>query len=91
MTDIHIGVIGIIAGIFTTSSFIPQIVKIVRTQRVRDLSLMMFLLCTAGIIMWLIYGMLIRELPIILANSVGLGFCGFILGAKIWFGKKDRR
>lgn len=90
MTDTQIGIIGIIAGILTTSSFIPQIIKILKTKKVRDLSLFMFVLFTAGIFLWLIYGILIEEAPIILANSTGLFFCGFILTAKLMFNNKER-
>ena len=88
MKDFHIGIIGIIAGVLTTSSFIPQIIKIVKTRQVKDLSLLMFIFFTAGIFLWLIYGILIEEMPIILANSIGLVFCSYILYAKIFFYKK---
>ena len=90
MRELHIGIIGIIAGLLTTSSFIPQIIKIVRTRQVRDLSLFMFVFFTCGVFLWLIYGIFLGELPIIFANSVGFLFCSYILFAKLFFDKKGK-
>jgi len=86
MQQLHIGIIGIIAGICTTISFIPQIIKILKTRHVRDISLCMFAILTAGIFLWLVYGIFLRQFPIILANSVSLILCLFILAAKVMYG-----
>ncbi len=86
MQQLHIGIIGIIAGICTTISFIPQIIKILKTRHVRDISLYMFAILTAGIFLWLVYGIFLRQFPIILANSVSLILCLFILAAKVMYG-----
>ena len=86
MQQLHIGIIGIIAGICTTISFIPQIIKILKTRHVRDISLYMFVILTAGIFLWLVYGIFLRQFPIILANSVSLILCLFILAAKVMYG-----
>ncbi len=90
MQRIHISTIGLIAGICTTISFIPQIVKIIRTKRARDLSLYMYIILTTGVFLWLIYGVLIREAPIILANSVTFVLCLFVLVAKFMYRGKGR-
>lgn len=79
MEKLHIGIIGIIAGIFTTVSFVPQLVKIFKTKRGKDISLYMYVVLTTGIVMWLIYGFLIKELPIILANAVAFVLCSIII------------
>jgi len=84
---IHIGIIGVIAGACTTLSFIPQVVKIVRTRHARDISLYMYLILTAGVLLWLIYGILIGEFPVILANSVTLVLCLAVLVMKMRFSK----
>ncbi len=83
MNDFHIGTIGIIAGICTSVSFIPQIIKILKTGHVRDISLCMYLVLSLGIALWLVYGLLIREFPLILANSVSIILCLFIVVKKI--------
>lgn len=62
-------IIGSVAGILTTMSFVPQVVQVVKTKQTRDISLLMFLLFITGIFCWLIYGILMQSLPIILANT----------------------
>jgi MtN3 and saliva related transmembrane protein len=83
MNDFHIGMVGVIAGICTTVSFIPQIFKIIKTGHARDISLGMFVILTSGILLWLVYGIMLADLPLILANIVGFILCTFIIGMKI--------
>lgn len=64
--------IGLIAGTLTTISFVPQVIRIWKTHSTKDLSLVMFLLFTAGVVMWLIYGICVRQLPVIISNVVTL-------------------
>jgi MtN3 and saliva related transmembrane protein len=78
--------IGIIAGIATTGSFIPQAYKVFKTKRTHDLSTGMFILLISGIIMWIIYGLLYKALPIIAANSVTLVLAIYIFVMKIKHG-----
>jgi MtN3 and saliva related transmembrane protein len=89
MQDIHIGIIGIIAGFCTTVSFVPQLIKIVKTRHVRDISLHMYVVLTTGIFLWLIYGIFLGEFPIIFANSVSFLLCSFIIYMKIRYGKEQ--
>jgi MtN3 and saliva related transmembrane protein len=79
-------VIGIIAGILCAISFIPQIVKIFRTKQAKDLSLITFAVFTIGVSLWLVYGILIEQLPVILANGATLILILIILIAKIKYG-----
>lgn len=83
MNNLHIGAMGIIAGICTTASFIPQIVKIVKTKHVRDISLQMYVVLTTGIFLWIIYGIFLGELPIILSNCVAFLLCSFVVTMKL--------
>jgi len=69
MVDI---VIGITAGTLCTVSFIPQIIKIYKTKNAGDLSLITFLVFAAGVSLWLLYGILTKDFPIIIANIVTL-------------------
>ena len=89
MEKIHIGITGLIAGACTTISFIPQILKIIKTRKVRDISGAMYTVLTTGVFLWLVYGIFLRELPIILANGVSLVLCLGILVMKFIYGKKD--
>jgi len=78
MTDL----IGLIAAFLTTLSFVPQAVHIVRTGQTEGISLIMYAMFTAGIAVWLAYGILLGSLPIILSNVVTLGLALIILTLK---------
>jgi len=75
--------LGCAAGACTTLAFVPQVVRTLRTRSVRDLSLGMFAVMTVGIAMWLAYGLLIRDLPLIVANGVTLVLSATILAMKL--------
>ncbi|MBI5041160.1 MAG: SemiSWEET transporter [Gammaproteobacteria bacterium] len=64
--------LGLSAGSLTTLAFVPQVLKTWRSKSGNDISLGMFLLFTAGVLLWLIYGILTEALPVILANAVTL-------------------
>ena len=72
-------VIGLVAAALTTASFVPQVAKAYRSRSSADLSLGMYGLFTAGIALWLIYGILTDDLPIIVANVVTLALVSAIL------------
>ncbi|MEE9260278.1 MAG: SemiSWEET transporter [Candidatus Scalindua sediminis] len=72
-------IVGIIAAISTTSGFIPQVIKGIRTKKLEDVSPIMYMLMIFGFIMWLFYGMHLRDVIIIGANVVALTFSSFIL------------
>ena len=75
--------IGMVAGLLTTIAFVPQVVKTWRTQSAQDFSLKMLILFTAGIALWLAYGILKRDLPIILPNVVTFVLSAYILSVKL--------
>ena len=75
--------LGIAAGTLTTIAFLPQVIKAWRSRSTRDVSLAMFLTLCAGIVLWLIYGILVEDIPIILANGVTLCLAGTILVLKL--------
>ena len=78
-----ISYVGFFAGFCTTIAFIPQAMKAWKTKSTKDISLLMFLIFTTGVIFWLIYGMLLSELPLVIANAVTLVLAISILIAKI--------
>ena len=78
-------ILGIVAGFLTTLSYLPQVIKIWSTKSTKDISLGMFSILSLGIFFWLIYGLLIRDLPLVLANSVTLAFTMVILFFKLRF------
>ncbi|HON11468.1 MAG: SemiSWEET transporter [Fibrobacter sp.] len=75
--------IGLMGGTLTTISFVPQVLRVWKTRSARDLSFTMFLLFAIGVLLWLIYGIILGEWPVILANSVTLVFAIIILIFKI--------
>jgi MtN3 and saliva related transmembrane protein len=77
--------IGIVAAMLTTTAFAPQAIKAWRSRSTGDVSLGMFVMLTIGIVLWLIYGVMIGDLPLILANAVTLVLAGAILIAKLRF------
>jgi MtN3 and saliva related transmembrane protein len=60
--------LGMLAGSCTTIAFLPQVIKTWRSRSAKDLSLGMFLIFTIGVALWLAYGIMQNDLPIILAN-----------------------
>ena len=78
--------VGLMAGGCTTLAFVPQVVKTWKTRSTADISLGMFSLLVVGIILWLIYGAIISDVPLIAANAVTLFLAAIILAFKIRYG-----
>jgi len=78
-------IIGMMAACGTTVSFIPQAIKTIRTRNTIAISLGMYSFFTAGTLMWLIYGIVSHNVPIIISNAVTLVFAAIILFYKIHF------
>ncbi len=75
--------LGLLAGVLTTVSFVPQVFKIWQTKSAQDFSASMLIAFCSGIFLWLIYGFYIRALPVILANAITLFLAGIILFFKL--------
>jgi MtN3 and saliva related transmembrane protein len=81
-----INLLGYIAGTLTTLAFLPQALKAFRSKSTKDISLAMWLLLCTGVFCWLIYGILIGEGPVIVANAVTLILVGAVLLLKLIHG-----
>jgi MtN3 and saliva related transmembrane protein len=79
-------IIGGIAATLTTVSFIPQVWHVWRSRNTQAISLSMYLAFTAGVMLWLVYGILLGALPIIIANGITVCLAGAVLLMKIRFG-----
>ncbi|MFA9191742.1 SemiSWEET transporter [Flavobacterium sp. FZUC8N2.13] len=64
--------LGFSVGICVTISVIPQIWKVWKTKKVKDISLLTFSVLTFGIALWVVYGVLKNDMPIIVTNSISL-------------------
>ncbi len=72
-------IVGIGAAIGTTSGFIPQIIRGVRTKKLEDISPIMYILLIFGLSLWLSYGVHLKDMIIIVANAAAIAFSVFIL------------
>jgi MtN3 and saliva related transmembrane protein len=83
--------IGLVAGFLTSVAVIPQVVRTYRTRHARDISIWQPLLLDIGMILWLIYGIMLKDLPLILANAFSI-FCNTLLiGMKIYYKEDDNQ
>lgn len=78
--------LGFVAGGLTTAAFLPQVTKTWRSRSTQDLSLPMWLVLFTGILLWLVYGLLTNDLPLVVANSVTAILAGTVLVLKLKHG-----
>lgn len=82
--DISIAtLVGTIAGICSTSSFIPQVIKVWRENDTQAISKRMYVVTVTAFALWIVYGLMIGSLPIIAFNIASLVLSGTILVLKI--------
>jgi len=72
MNSTFINSLGFIAAILTTGGLIPQLIKIIKTKSVADISFEMFVMFLVGVTCWFIYGILIKSPPVIAANFISM-------------------
>jgi MtN3 and saliva related transmembrane protein len=75
--------VGYLAAALTTISFVPQAWHTFKTRDVSGISLSMYSAFTAGVALWLLYGLMLEAWPIVLANLVTLSLAGLILTMKL--------
>ncbi|MBC7135174.1 MAG: SemiSWEET transporter, partial [Oceanibaculum nanhaiense] len=75
--------IGALAAVFSTVSFMPQVWKIIKTRQTGDLSLRMYVITVLGFGLWLGYGALLGQWPLMLSNGLCFLLSGFILAMKL--------
>jgi MtN3 and saliva related transmembrane protein len=86
MTPMMIEWIGAVAAVLTTSAFLPQAIRTIRTRQTRDISLWSQWLLFTGNLLWLGYGLSFNSLPLILANCVSVPLIGIVLVLKLRHG-----
>jgi len=84
--QMDVEILGFIAAVLTTIAFFPQALKVVQTRDTRAISLSMYVTFTAGIALWLGYGIALNSWPLILSNSVILPLAATILMFKLKYG-----
>ena len=86
-----IELIGFCAAFCTTVAFVPQLVRVLRLQSAREISLPTFLLFSIGVLLWLIYGLRTGSKPVIYSNVITLALSISILVLKVSFDRRTTR
>jgi MtN3 and saliva related transmembrane protein len=81
----QLDVIGYLAAILTTCSFVPQAWLTFRTRDVSGISLGMYCVFVCGVSLWLLYGLLLGAWPIVIANIVTLALAASIIVMKLLY------
>ena len=82
-------ILGVIAGLLTSTGFIPQIVKGYRTKRMHDVSLLMPAVLGSGMALWFVYGIAREDAAIIFANSLGVTLTAILCLMKLRYESPD--
>ena len=83
----NVDIFGYFAAILTTSAFLPQLIKTLKTKKADDVSLTTLVMFIIGVFSWIIYGYKISSTPILIANLVTLILNLLILISKVYFSK----
>ncbi len=82
-----IDIIGFLAGIFTSINIIPQIIQTIRTKKVEDISIWMFIIYDIGLFLWVSYGVLITSYPVMIMDGIAFLTSMFMTYMKIRYSK----
>ena len=82
-------ILGLTAGIFTTSAVVPQIWKAWKTKEVDDVSPRMFFVLITGLGLWIVYGIVQNDIPIIATNGAAFALNLFMLFLIYRYREKD--
>jgi MtN3 and saliva related transmembrane protein len=84
-------ILGYAAATLTTASFVPQAWRTFKTKDVSGISLRMYSIFTAGVAVWLAYGIVLGEVPMMVANSLSLVLACAVLVMKLKYGKQQKQ
>jgi MtN3 and saliva related transmembrane protein len=84
-------IMGLVAGLLTTGSFVPQVIRVYKFKSAHDISLMFSISFVVGTILWLAYGINDGLLPVIIWNVLAFIFAAALLIGKIIYGRTGRR
>ncbi len=75
--------VGVIAALLTTFGFVPQILKMIQTKSVKDISLITLVQFSLGVALWTVYGLHLNDWIIIVANAISLII--FLFGVVVYY------
>lgn len=85
-----VGTLGFCAGLLTSGAAVPQVYKTYKTRHARDISMWQLVMLSLGMLLWLIYGSMIGDLPLILANTFSIGCYTSLIAMKLRYDSEDR-
>ena len=88
MNSVNIEFFGYFAAILTTSAFLPQLIKTLKTKKAEDVSLITLVMFICGVGSWIIYGYKISSAPILMANIITFVLNIFILVSKLYYSQR---
>ena len=80
-------IIGFSAGVFTSINIIPQIIQTIKTKKVEDISIWMFLIYDLGLFLWVSYGIMIHSFPVMIMDGIAFLTSMFMTYMKIKYSK----
>lgn len=83
--ELFIKIIGMLAGTCTTIAFLPQVIQTWKSKSAKGLSLGMFSIFTLGVCLWLVYGVIKSDPPLIIFNAITLLLSALLLYFKLTF------
>jgi MtN3 and saliva related transmembrane protein len=88
--DMLVSMVGVLAAILTTSSFLPQMVKAYRTKSMHDVSRYLMSMFATGTVLWMVYGIYKYDLVIVGANAIATVFNVVLLLMKFSYGRPTK-
>jgi len=79
-------IVGLLAASLTTFAFLPQSIRAIKTRHTKDISLPMLLMLEFGVVVWIVYGSMISDIPLLLANIISFIFVTITLVLKLKHG-----
>lgn len=87
----NITYLGLLAGTITTAAAVPQVLRTYRTRQARDISIWQPILLNIGMSLWLTYGLIIGDTPLIVANAFSIVCYSLLIVMKIVYKEDDKR
>lgn len=81
-----VNAVGTAAGLFSMTSFVPQVVKIAREKKAEGVALHTYMLTVTGFVLWVAYGIMLKSWPVAVSNAVNLVLAGAILALRWRYG-----
>ncbi len=85
-----VDIVGLVAGICTSTSLVPQLIKTIKTKTAEDVSVFMFIVMLTGNSLWIYYGFSKSDLPIISTNFISLALNIALIVLKLKYKNADK-